>query len=367
MAKNIIKELNFNELVEESGKILRLSDIWMKIISKKLDDGKIQNEKSFMQWFKANFVCIPFYLTSLFSVVIILSEVFPGHIEVSKFAYIFEAFVIFVILINIVFVNKNYNFNRSNEIINRGIDSAKTFLSYWVWLWVSWFLLYAILALNQFAPTLLHDYTYRALIDACNNLSGVIFFSMYFELANDTQGENAGQGKSWLIGILLVFILFLLEVIVLKNVLTDDKQKNGKYIFQFSLWFGLAIGVVTGLFVGRLESIMFNIPTFFISYFILYSVIQPTFAFLGNDDYKGLSNSLLIMALYGKIFLLIIIHWVRDSDRLLYYVIRRHKLFLEETKYDFRKIFLNVIAEYANSENNNLPLEPVKDDQAQTG
>lgn len=358
MAKPI-KDINFNELVKEAGRILQVSDGLITLLSRDISKDNLKGEKSFKLWFKSNFVSIPFYLTVILSIGII----YFGHIaksfsaqSIKSFAYTYEAGILLLIILHLALFTKSIPHSHTNKMVNRGLAASRDFLRYWTYLWVSWFFLYIVLVINSYESNLFPDYGFRAFLDGCNNLSGVVFFSMFYELSEETQDKVGRQDQPWLVGILLVVVLFVLELLVLKGVFdpnhnpTNDPDhpqaiKYGYYQFCFSLSYGLLIGVLTGLFVGRLESIIFNLHPFFVVYFILYAVVQPTFAFLqsSNHQYDDLSLVLLIIALYGKVFMLIAVHWIRDTDRLLYYMVRRYRTTVQENKMNFRQVFLTVV------------------------
>jgi hypothetical protein len=46
-----------------------------------------------------------------------------------------------------------------------------------------------------------------------------------------------------------------------------------------------------------------------------------------------------MIAFYGKVFLLAVIHWARDTNRLLYYMARARRIYDEEKGPEYREAF----------------------------
>lgn len=184
-----------------------------------------------------------------------------------------------------------------------------------------------------------------------------MFFCLHHELSRKTQ-DNSQTGSSsrlLILWIIVAFLVFLFEVTSLSSVANEnDTIAFDNIVFYFALFSGVVSGIFTLLFICRLESIFFHIPFVWVITLSLYVVIQPMYPFMEafNDRYPSLSIAIFMVAFWAKLSLLSTVHWARDTDRLLYYMVRRLQIFREEKEGKYREAFvteLGVLPEFNTS------------------
>ncbi len=113
---------------------------------------------------------------------------------------------------------------------------------------------------------------------------------------------------------------------------------------SFSLVSGLLTGLATALLVTRLASRLFGTPKLAIVFLMLYAVVQPLFPMVSSPNNVATlvaGKFALNIALYGKVTLVVVIHWLRSTHRISYYMIRaRHLMNTEKNeKENFLRLF----------------------------
>jgi hypothetical protein len=261
--------------------------------------------------------------------------------NIKGIVYASEAIIATVITLNIIF-SRQFSIPRTtNIILQRAFDSSLRFLNYWPLLWGSWFLLYLVLTLVTFG-TNKGGSDLLPVINACNSLSGVLIFSMYYELAEKTDGSSQPSKKVWIPAGMVLLILLTLELVLTKKF--DPVVEEISYVF--SLVSGTILGIATGLLVTKLASRIINLPFWTISFLVFYAVIQPAFPIIAHATTSLQENLTIIIAMlafYGKVILLIVVHWMRDTDGLSYYMARARRLYDEEEDARLRQIFEVVV------------------------
>lgn len=350
-------EKTFEDKLKDLGRVLHLSEGILQDITKGLNGDNLPDEPSFMRWANKQFVIVPFYLVVLCSIGIVIMEICGvNQATINKIIYPYEFCVLLLMLVKTVSTrNKVYIVSDKYKTIRRGADAEKTFISYWLGLIFCWTLFYFLFSCRLFDPSLLPQVFYKCLIDSLNNLTGVLFFCLYYEAVEETQ-DGKKRTPPWIVGLVLVICAAFCEGIILHG------NSSSEYFFDFV--FGLFVGICTGLFVGRLQSIILNIPFLLIFYFTLYAIIQPGYfvfdplvsqkpAGVLMRAYEILGVVIFMLAFYAKVLLFMIIQWMKDTDRLLYYMIRHQRLFTEETKSKYREIFAKIIAKIEEEEDKN--------------
>lgn len=235
---------------------------------------------------------------------------------------------------------KNPDRINAERFLARAATAVSQFLKYWPTLWIFWFLLYLFLSTFYF----IHDpekaekfWFLHPIFNAFNNGTAVIFFSMYYELSERTVDENKPKGI-WMILLLFVILAGFAELVI--TALDMSNIENIK--LAFSVLSGVITGVSTVLLTTRLASRILGLPSLAILVVVLYAVIQPLFPTVSNP--KNLTEQIIgflavNFSLYGKATLLVLIHWMRDTHRLSYYMVRALQTLEEESLN--RIVFLN--------------------------
>jgi len=360
------------DVIESIRQLLNLSEEWVSLLESAFDP-KNDYQDGLSKWYKSSdgrFVkCIVKFLV-LFSVInisaSILRKIGDNYSDsdlvtkilsalsvdnLNRGLYVAETLVLIIITLNIVFFPNYKTSNTTNDVLKSASGAMDRFLRFWPYLWSSWFILYLLLTLIDFkafgggskSPVAL------AFVNAANNLSGVVMFSMYFEMAERTDESTNRQNNLYIPAIMILLVLLAFELILTTRITGHATRIS----LLFSFISGIIVGVITGLLVTRLCSRFINLPLWAASFLTVYAVIQPVFPIIAQSQeqsvqlqqiseqefFKSLSLYMAIIALYGKVLLLAIIHWVRDSNRLLYYMARARKVHDEEDKPEYRMMF----------------------------
>lgn len=343
------------EIVETVADLLRLNEEWIDILEKAFDPGR-RIKDNFKDWYKGDdgrfvrrIVALLVFLSLINLIATIVRQTSLGAefgpivslvslTHAREGLYATEAIVLIVITINIILFPNYRQINTKNPVLGAAAGATDRFLGFWPYLWLSWFALYLTLTLEAF-EVLRQSPVEHAFVNACNNLSGVVIFSMYYEMAERTDsGPASQQGKLFIPAIMILLVLFAFELI-LSNRLPSHAERIS-YIFSFVS--GIIIGVVTGLLVTKLGSRIINLPIWASTFLTVYAVIQPIFPIIAQskvDFDKTLGIMLAIVGFYGKVFLLAVIHWARDTNRLLYYMARARRIYDEEEAPEYREAF----------------------------
>ena len=320
-----------------------------------------------------------------------IQEWLPTTEAIAFTIYIAESLIMFAISLNILIgsyepTDNLESYSDQHERLDRAVAATRSFFTFWPFLWISWFFLYILLALRS--AGVLANPNSVAFLNLANNLSAVVLLSMYIELAEKTQFESTNRSsrplsKVWIGASMAVVLLLTFELIALNifaqrpplasplpaaaseaqlsptapRLLTvdlgteeiNDARKTGaNQVGQVtSLVSGILTGLVTGLFVARLTSRSLSVPIPILLGLITFAIIQPVFPFISepaSDQLKASLTTIFIMlALYAKILLLVTVHWMRDSHRLVYYMLREAKIYEEEHDNHYGKWFQLVV------------------------
>jgi hypothetical protein len=220
--------------------------------------------------------------------------------------------------------------------IEQAFLAENRFFEKWPYLWFSWFALYLLLAIKTLngepkADThLIPPDLLTALIHLANNLSTLVFFSLFVDLTEKKDGRTAGRAD-------LPFLIFLLLLFAAEWITTSRAVADLGLLWSLSS--GVIGGVFTTLVVARLTSKIFDLPLFTVVFLTLYAVIQPLGSYVTDPKTKVeylVGSSLIMFALYGKLILLCAVEWKRDGDRMAWYMLRSRRILEEE---DEKRLF----------------------------
>ena len=219
------------------------------------------------------------------------------------------------------------------------------FYHVWLSLWVSWLVLYIVLAAIRIIPAmdmgLLHAWE-SLITNFFNNIPTVIFLMAYIILSERTVlPGGTTRPLPWM---KLVAALVLVTGAELFSALVEYSRTGGSTaqtatVFQWVS--GLAAAVAICLFVGRLESRTIDPPKILIISLYFYAAIQVAWAAFPNGG--RLILVVLSLALVLKCLLFLFVAWLLQSCVLLYYMSRQRRL-LESGKEERQK-FLTGLTE----------------------
>lgn len=193
--------------------------------------------------------------------------------------------------------------------------TLRQFSWFWFLCWIFWFIFYFFLFLKMLE---LITFPTSALQNFLNNTSSLMFAFMYMTLSVSTSKYTA---INWIQFGLIIMLITVTEVIF----------GNDGNAFYFKLISGLFSCVAMAAFVGSINSKFINIPSGLILLLYIYSAIQFGYIFLdkqvtGSTIDPFLSLLILSLALILKIILFLVITWVIDTGRLLYFVVEEGSL-----------------------------------------
>src|SRR5262249_53391359 len=120
----------------------------------------------------------------------------------------FEAFI-FIIIVGYFVRKGKRDDTKGEESLRRAARAENQFFSYWPLLWGCWFLLYLALGMQQSSiPIFLNAYSVGE--NFLNNLTGLAFFGMYYELAEKT--ANAPQSPASYLWLPILMVLTVVAV-----------------------------------------------------------------------------------------------------------------------------------------------------------
>ena len=342
------------EIIETIVELLNLNEKWVGLLENTFD-SKSNYQDGLSSWYKSplgrfvkSLVAVLFILSISKLCVAVVKEVYISNtfvqaalspVHTQQTLYVIEMLVLIAITLNIIFFPNFEPIDTPNAVMKAASGSTDRFLSFWPYLWLSWFVLYLILTLTVFDVLPQKNAIVQTFLNACNNLSGVVMFSMYFEMSERTDSNSASHRKNLFIPAGMMLLLVLAFELILTNKLPQHASSIS-YIFSFVS--GISIGVTTGLLVTKLASRFINAPLWAITLLTVYAVIQPVFPIIAQSKeviHESLAVIIAFIAFYGKICLLGVVHWARDSNRLLYYMARARKIYDEENSPEYRMIF----------------------------
>lgn len=360
----IVNSIKENRVGERKARtvieLLNLSENYFSLLEKALNQEPAADDKdTFKGWHKSREGRFFRYLIRVLSVIsviyIVTSFIYaePNPVQgssnpVQKFLYSAEAFVLIIIALSIKPFLKVRPTKIDQPAIKAASSSTRMFLRFWKWLWISWFILYVALAITEFTGS--HE-RIPYLLNFFNNLSGVFLLSMYYEMTARTEIENNPSSKRRILltlTITITFLLFLLEFFLSYSKLIPDPQLVRDIHKIYSFISGIIVGVATGLLVTALASRIINLPLWAVTILTLYAVIQLAFPILvyRTEPWQSILLPFVVVAAFlGKVFLLAIVHWARDTNRLLYYMARARKMYDEENEQRPAQTFNEAISE----------------------
>jgi uncharacterized membrane-anchored protein len=325
------------------GELIDLSENDVAFLEKALDQEPDADDKyNFKGWHKSRegrffrYLIRVLFLISVIYIVMSFTNFIPNIVQGGL--YVTEALVLIIIASNINLFLKFQLTKIDKPALKAASSSTKMFLRFWIGLWVSWISLYSLLAILEFKHL---QGKIPFALNAINNLSGVFLFSMYYEMTARTENNPLSKRRVLLIST-TVILLFLLLLELSLSKLVPDIHKISSFVS------GVIIGVATGLLVTALASRIINLPLWAITVLTLYAVVQLAFPLLVYDPEPWQSILLpfvVVAAFLGKVFLLAIVHWARDTNRLLYYMARTRKIHDEENEQRYAQSFNEAISE----------------------
>ena len=198
-------------------------------------------------------------------------------------------------------------------------DEAVTqFIRCWTGLWFTWAVQYMLLAvwLSPLAADLhsgvaprIFEFLEAAAYTASTLMLLLCFLAMWAVTVNE-RGEPDFRIAPYVgVAAILVLIQAIAPATSWAPVLLDKIE-------------GIVSGVVLAMFVGRLENKYLGTPIFVVVSLYIYAVIQPLH-FLTLDDGQPLERDVILgAAFFLKIPLLLVVAWLLDTGKFLFYMAR---------------------------------------------
>ncbi|MEL6588680.1 MAG: hypothetical protein AAFQ68_01290 [Bacteroidota bacterium] len=221
----------------------------------------------------------------------------------------------------LIFGQPSVNDNSSVQQL-RASQAVRRFWNYWLLLWLAWFVFYIFLfSAAWFWPDSPHPLWMEGLLHFLNNGSALCLGLMYLELSERTDDSNR-QHQQWYPFLLCWVLLGGLEAMLL--------SLDPQWVLPLSIFSGILGGGAMALFVSRFSSKIWDVPQSVIFCLVGYAIIQPSLPFItqtvetagGMGFMRFLAVFLLIYAFVGKMLLLLVVHWLRNTERLRYYMLR---------------------------------------------
>jgi hypothetical protein len=213
------------------------------------------------------------------------------------------------------------------------------YLNLWRFLWLSWLLLYLILAIKSI-PNLYEDpnrpgllmYVLDVTSTFLNNCAALIILFCYFILAKPTVSESrrdiSKQQVEWIRWITIAIVFTIVEAVFLGITLKfpDALHVDYKLVVKVFGWTsGISSATIMALYAGRLDSKFLDSPTWLLVMLFSYASIQPLFAVLGDNLWGSLI--LVNAALFFKCIWFLYMAWLFETGRLLFYFVRIRRLY----------------------------------------
>lgn len=214
------------------------------------------------------------------------------------------------------------NFVSNQKFLEQGFeranDSVKEFIRWFKFIWIGWFILYAITVYFRYQE---FHFVESILLNAANNLTSLFFlFCLLVLNENAVKKKEAYRVKIDPKWFLIFGILIVLEV-VSHSFFPDYHSTIAK---AFAVISGLIAMIAMSLLLGRLDSKLIDkLPMSILAVLYGYAGIQlflPIFLEQNQTNQLSLNLILIIyLALFCKIVLLVFIYWMVDTNRLFFY------------------------------------------------
>lgn len=207
----------------------------------------------------------------------------------------------------------------------QALGAVRRFWNYWLLLWLAWFVFYLFLFGAEWLwQDDYHPIWMEGLLHFLNNGSALCLGLMYMELSERT-GESERHYQQWYPFLLIWVLLGGLEWLLL--------SMDANWMLPLAIFSGILGGGAMALFVSRFSSKVWDVPRGVIVCLVGYAIIQPSLPFITQSleassttgplvFFEFLAVFLLIYAFVGKILLLLVVHWLRNTQRLRYYMLR---------------------------------------------
>ena len=207
----------------------------------------------------------------------------------------------------------------------RALQAVRRFWNYWLLLWLAWFVFYLFLFGAEWLwRDANHPIWMEGLLHFLNNGSALCLGLMYLELSERTS-DSERHYQQWYPFLLIWVLLGGLEWLLL--------SLDPNWMLPLAIFSGVLGGGAMALFVSRFSSKVWDVPRGVIVCLVGYAIIQPSLPFITQSIaasttsgplifFEFLAVFLLIYAFVGKILLLLVVQWLRNTQRLRYYMLR---------------------------------------------
>jgi hypothetical protein len=235
------------------------------------------------------------------------------------------------------------------EYSPRATIAVEQFASAWEKLWLFWFFEFLLLTGWELAAVLgwrpisapgqgiSHTWTNAiatTVLNLANNLPTLALTICYVVAAEKTVVIVRGKPKAaplpWSRAMAVLALITAMDFGVRALLVTQPMDAKTTAVWDsvaeaFEIGSGLAAGLATALFVGRLDSKFIDLPLWAVISLYAYAVIQP--AWSQFIDHPALRATLLNVALVLKTLMFAVMYWLFRSGVFLFYVERFSKLY----------------------------------------
>ena len=239
-------------------------------------------------------------------------------------------FLLIAIMIPIYFLNQPKRKILVLETMRHTtLNSLRQFNTGWLFLWLSWLILYAWLSFKWWYEIQLlgNEATYFsfsvyswAIADILNVLSAIFFFYLFFVLdmksvsEADQNEQVASTKRNQRFQKFLSNVIFLSTAVLCFSIL-DRFLNLSPFEDAGTILYAYLTGIAMLFFFGRLDSHLFNLKRWELGMFYLYGVIQASWSSLESTDYVVLSALIFLMAFAFKFYLFFKINnWLQGGD-----------------------------------------------------
>lgn len=240
-------------------------------------------------------------------------------------------------------------YNYGEDVLFHRMDlSLRQFYYSWLVIWVIWLIMYVgkLIYKIEFGAGNIHTFQNECFFEnTLNIINSFVMFFIYMVITISTVGVSYSGNNQSQMHTAVIFLIFLGICCILADYystfLSIDYEGQLKY-YKFQFGIHIFIGIIACMsmmaVLGRLNSSFLDIPQWLIVSLYFYAAIQMLYPFTLLEDYmhrielqsKTLYGyfQVVIQALYffafiGKICLFLVIRWIMQRKRFLFFLIHK--------------------------------------------
>ncbi|HEX2617831.1 MAG TPA: adenylate/guanylate cyclase domain-containing protein [Flavobacteriales bacterium] len=218
----------------------------------------------------------------------------------------------------------------------RAVEGAREFITYWRWFWIAMLCLFPYIWIKEshhvkgwFGVPLPWELQIDQLLgivtNFCNDLATFFIVccttTLFFRRKDNSSSRlHLNRRVAIFTGCFLV-VLVLAEIITVVVGGTTENADRLQYFAHASAFFA---AIAIGALVARLDSRLIKLDFGIVLLLLGYVAAQSLYTSLGHDPY--LLNVALPIVLVGKIVLSMVIWWLSETKKIIYYFIRMNHI-----------------------------------------